>query len=179
MKLDTVSYCYTEAELAALLELLGCEELPFLHLCAAEDGAALAGLEADQVVCRSGGRVVVDRIAAFLVKSLDGCENYVCARGEQGYAGLFYTPAASLVLTKAGARCAIHPYPAFPPAAERAAKEAKRLKRDARVWLQNASGVWECPAGASGSVPETLLSLAPLVRSDGAPTGKDVIPWRP
>lgn len=172
MKLENVSYCYTEAELSALLRLLGCGGIPFLPLSEPNMDAALDGLASELILYRGENGAVVDRVTAFMLCALSACQVYVCVRSEEGYLGLFSTPEAAFVLICSDGRCILAPFERFDDAARHAERLLPRLPSPYALYFQNAAGTWQRPFENTAELQKIFPTLATLIRTNEKPFGE-------
>lgn len=113
MELDSVSFLFSEAELILLFRLLGCKNILFPSREAEIDAeTALECLREDRLVSGSREALAVDQVIAFLLLSMNSAAFCLYASGG-GYAAVFRTAFASIVLWKRGEQWLIAPFPVF------------------------------------------------------------------
>lgn len=128
MKLDSVSFLFDKSELILLLRLLECKNIRFPSREAEIDTeAALERLWEDQLVSGSWEALAVDQVVAFLLRAMDGATFCLYASGG-GYAAIFRTALASIVLRKCGERWQVTPFQAFADARIFMLKSLRKLK---------------------------------------------------
>lgn len=113
MDLKGVSFLFGESELILLLRLLRCKNIPFpRYEDEIDTEAALEELREDQLVSGSWEALAVDQVIAFLLRAMDEASFCLYVFGG-GYAAIFDTMLASIVLQKRGERWVIAPFQAF------------------------------------------------------------------
>lgn len=113
MDLDRVSFLFDTSELILLLRLLGCENIRFpSEKDEINAEAALERLREDQLVSGSREALAVDQVIAFLLLAMDGADFCLRASGG-GYAAIFKSELASIVLRKRGERWLVAPFQTF------------------------------------------------------------------
>ncbi len=110
MQVEAVSFVYSEAQMAALMHLLGYGGVPLWPGRPEWIPQGLDELEKARLLHRGGVQTGVDSIAAFLAKSLAAARYWACIRGEKSYFGLFYTPPATLWLRYNAGRWVVTPF---------------------------------------------------------------------
>lgn len=179
MQVESVTYIFTEAELAALAELLGCGGVPMRPAPAgAADG--LTSLEESLLVTRGGESYVVDKAAAFFAKTIGETERYVCLYGPEAYHGLFYTPLATLALRLEGGRWLVTPFQSFGEGREALMENApERAGPGDAIRLRNGRGAWSYALSEEKNAKKSLLHAAEWLYFDDMPKGKEATQWKP
>lgn len=128
MDLDGVSFLFDKSELILLLRLLGCENI-LLPLQGEEIDAeaALERLREDQLISGSWEALAVDQVIAFLLLAMDSAAFRLYAFGG-GFAAVFRTGFASIVLRKHGEQWLIMPLQFFSEARISMLNSLKRLQ---------------------------------------------------
>ncbi|MCD7844863.1 MAG: hypothetical protein LUG57_03240 [Oscillospiraceae bacterium] len=184
MTLDSVSYIYSQPELAAPLALVGCREVPFFSGGGGDVQAGLASLEESLLVSRQEDCAAVDRVAAFLALRIGACEQCLCLDGgpeSPAFLGLFYGADASILLTLRQGRWVITPYQDYDQASAGFIQSLPARSGGMTACLKNKAGLWRRPGPFdSGSAGRQSFSQAACwVRDNIPPQGKEQYLWKP
>lgn len=110
MQVESVSFVYSEAEMTALMHLLGYGGVPLRPGRSEWIPQGMEELEKARLLHCGETQTGVDKIAAFLAKSIAAARYAVCIWGERTYFGLFYAPLATLWLRYDRARWVVTPF---------------------------------------------------------------------
>lgn len=110
MRVEAISYAYTEDEMRVLCSVLGMSGLPGRPMLP-PDGMALRAAEDSGLISRMGDRIAADRLAAFLAAVMGQAECFVCLTGGEKYLGLFRHSLACIVAQTNGGRWVLAPSP--------------------------------------------------------------------
>ena len=113
MEVESVSYVFSLAEVEALMDILGCPGIPFCEKRPELLARGRASLEQALVVTGGEAGLAVDKIAAFLVKSVSEAGRYTCVFGGDCYLGLFYTFFGTILLRRNGENWVFTPFRRF------------------------------------------------------------------
>lgn len=177
MKVETVSFVFTRPELDALMALMGYGPIPRWKPDPESVPEGTASLEEQMLVVRTGERVTVDKISAFLAW-LIARPAYMCVSGESVYWGLFYSEHASAFLRLRGGRWTVTPYETFESARDAAVSEAPGFSEGLTLTVHRPGEGRDCTYSGEGA-PEGLLRRASeWVRGERFPEGKEDDPWK-
>lgn len=184
MKLDSVSYIYSQPELAALLALVGYQSVPFFSGGEADARAGLDSLEESLLLSRREDHAAVDRVAAFLALRIGACEQCLCLDGgadKPWFLGLFYGKDASILLALRREQWVITPYQGYDQARDGFVREIPAQTKGLTACLQNKAGLWRRPGPFEGGVAgrQSFLQAADWVRDNLSPQGKEQSLWKP
>ena len=177
MEVESVSYVYSLAEVEALLEILGC---PGIAFCERRPEIALRGresLERGLLVSGSEAGLAVDKIAAFLVKTVSETDRYTCLFGGAYYRGLFYTAYGSVLLCRNRESWVFTPFQKFRDA--RGAFLEEYSPADGQVLaVKNTLGRWTRQLRAEDDWPYILRLAAECILIDSVPRERSGQEWR-
>ena len=101
MQLDMIGYRYTTEELSLLMSMQGYERIsaiPWIKVPSREQfSRAMGSLEDKDMVSTLSGQLLLDRIPAFLIDSLCGCERYFSVSRGKHYLVLCVCPKIAMM----------------------------------------------------------------------------------
>lgn len=141
MNLDSVSFLFNTPEMILLLRLLGCDNIRFPpQEDTIDTEAAMERLREDQLISGSRKALVVDQVIAFLLLAMDGAPFCLYASGD-GYAAIFRTASASMILRKRGEQWLIAPFQTFADARKSLLDSLRRRKVPCSLTVCNRENV--------------------------------------
>ena len=89
MQIDLIGYRYTKEELAVLMSLQGYAKIPAVPAIPRPDreqfAAGMDALEENDILSSVGGRLLLDRVHAFLIENLCDCDRYFTVSGGKAF----------------------------------------------------------------------------------------------
>lgn len=96
MELDVIGYRYTAEELAVLMSLQGKEKIPAIPGICLPDreqfARGITSLEEDDILTHTGGRILLDKIHAFLAGNLCECDRFFSVDKDRQFLALCACP---------------------------------------------------------------------------------------
>lgn len=137
MKVESVRYLYRDRELKALLRIMGLSvpQLETTFDTTEEEDFRL--LKAADLCEKRNGEAVIERITAFLLRTVCEAEEYEIAVGEQTYIGLFVGTYATVVLERKDFRWEVSPFETKAIAKPVYRKACKAAGRAATLYQKN------------------------------------------
>jgi hypothetical protein len=178
MQVESVSYFFGQSELCALLKILDCPNIPFSSLSGnIEEG--MESLESALLVIQSGEQYIVDKIAAFLVKSVAESIQYICAFDAETYVGLFHHALATIILQRDQEKWIFTPFQSMEEGKNMLDTLASAHTLPMTVAIHNKNGMWQCKPADKNAMEQALKQAEDWVSSDNVPSGEDVTQWKP
>jgi hypothetical protein len=178
MQVESVSYVFGQSELCALLTILDCPNIPFSSLSGnIEKG--MESLESALLVSQSGEQYIVDKIAAFLVKSVAESERYICVFDAETYVGLFHHALATIVLRRDKETWIFTPFQKLDEGVNMLEEIAAAYALPKTIAVHNKKGLWQCKPSDKNSAKQRLKQAEDWAKSDDVPSGEDVTQWKP